>query len=219
MADHEPSMVPTIRDLAPRVLFGAVAPFVAYSIIRPYVGSDAVGLALVSVFPALEVVYERRRHGRLDPIGLIVLIGLAAGLVGAVVFNGDTTLLKLRDSLVTGVFGVVCLASLAALRPAMFYLGRAIETGGDPEKAAEFDGRWDIPGVARSFRVVTGIWGVALVAEAGARTVLALSLPTSTFLAVAPVVGWAVIGGLLWFTTAYSRAARRRIEAQLAEAG
>ncbi|MBV8235422.1 MAG: hypothetical protein JO075_06945 [Acidimicrobiia bacterium] len=219
MTDREPSMVPTIRDLLPRVLFGAVAPFVAYLLIRPYVGSDAVGLAIVSVFPVLEVAYERRRHGRLDPVGLIVLVGLAAGLVGAVVFNGDATLLKLRESLVTGVFGLVCLASLAARRPVMFYLGRAFETGGDPEKVAEFDTRWEIPGVAWSFRLVTAIWGIALVAEAGVRTALALSLPTSTFLAVAPVVGWVVIGGLLWFTTAYSRAARKRIEARLAEAG
>jgi hypothetical protein len=209
-------MVPSIRDLAPRVLFGAVAPLVGYSLIRPYVGSDAVGLAIVSVFPVLEVAYERRRHGRLDPIGLIVLVGLAASLVGALVFNGDATLLKLRESLITGGFGVACLVSLVARRPVMFYLGRAFETGGDSEKVAEFNARWEIPGVAWRFRLVTAIWGVGLVAEAIARTALALSLPTSTFLAVAPVLGWVVIGGLLWLTTVYSRAARRKIEAEVA---
>ena len=212
-------MVPSIRDLAPRVLFGAVAPLVGYSILRPYVGSDATALAIVAVIPALEVAYERRRHGRIDPIGLIVLLGLAAGLIGAVAFNGDATLLKLRESVITGVFGLVCLASLAARRPVMFFLGRAFETGGDPEKSAEFDARWEIPGVAWRFRLVTAVWGVALVGEAIVRTALALSLPTSTFLAVAPVVGWVVIGGLLWFTTVYSRAARRKIEAAVAEAG
>jgi hypothetical protein len=33
------------------------------------------------------------------------LVGIAIGLIGAVAFHGDATLLKVRDSLVTGVFG------------------------------------------------------------------------------------------------------------------
>ena len=43
--------------------------------------------------------------------------------------QGNATLLKVRESMVTGAFGVICLVSLPMSRPAMFYLGRAFATG------------------------------------------------------------------------------------------
>jgi hypothetical protein len=49
-------------------------------------------------------------------------------------------LLKIRESLVTGLFGIACLISLSSLsmrRPLMFYLGRSFATSGDPEKTKE----------------------------------------------------------------------------------
>jgi hypothetical protein len=51
------------------------------------------------------------------------LVGIAIGLIGAVAFHGDATLLKVRDSLVTGVFGAACLVSLGTRRPAIFLPG------------------------------------------------------------------------------------------------
>ena len=139
------------------------------------------------------------------------MIGIGVGLVGAVALNGDATLLKVRDSLFTGLFGIVCLGSLAARRPTMFYLGRSFATGDDPEQVAEFNTIWDLPGVPGRFRFVTTIWGVALLAEALVRTALALTLPTETFLVVTPILNWSVIGGLLWFTARFSRASERRV--------
>jgi hypothetical protein len=49
---------------------------------------------------------------------------------------------------------------------------------------------------------VTGIWGVALVADAAAIILLAATLPTRTFLAVHAPVGWLFIAlgavGVIW---------------------
>jgi hypothetical protein len=198
-------MVPSLRRLAPQIVLAGVLPLVGYMLLRPHVSSDATALAAVMVFPLVDVARERRRHGRLEPIGVISLIGIAIGIAGAIAFNGDATLLKVRESLLTGVFGIVCLVSLGLRRPAMYYMARSFATGGDAEQAASFDEMWELPGVPRRFRIVTAVWGVGLAAEAVLRTVLALTLATSTFLFVTPIVNWATIGGLLAFTMWYRR--------------
>ncbi|MGH9029081.1 MAG: VC0807 family protein, partial [Acidimicrobiales bacterium] len=205
------AMVPSVRSMLPQIVVAGVFPVIGYAILRPHVSSDAIALAAVMVFPVAEIVTERFWRGRFEPIGLIALTGIALGLVGAVAMNGDALLLKVRDSVITGMFGVVCLVSLFSSRPAMFYLGRSFATGGDPEKTAEFDQRWELPGVPRSFRLATAVWGVGLVGEAVARTLLAVSIPTQVFLIVSLLVFWAVIGGLMWFTVAYTKASERRV--------
>ena len=210
------SMVPSLRRLAPQVLIAGVLPIVAYGLLRPHVSSDAVALAAVMIFPLGELAYERIRQGHLEPIGIISLVGIAIGLIGAVALHGNDLLLKIRDSALTGVFGIVCLVTLARRRPAMYYLGRSFSTGNDPVKVAEFDEIWELPDVPRRFRLVTAVWGVALVAEAVLRVSLALLLSTQVFLIVAHVLGWSVLGGLLWFTIAYSRNGEREVTAALA---
>jgi hypothetical protein len=158
------------------------------------------------IFPLIDIGIERRRHGQIEPIGIISLIGIVVGLIGAVALHGNATLLKVRESLLTGLFGVVCLGSLVAARPVMFYLGRAFATGGDPVKVAEFNTMWNRPGAPRRFRIVTAVWGLALLGEAVLRTVLALTISTQRFLEIAPVVGWVTIGALMWYSTMSIRA-------------
>ena len=205
------TMVPNVRHLLPQLLIAGVLPIVAYGFVRPHVDTDAVALAAVLVFPVGELAYERVRRGRLEPIGIIALIGIAIGLFGAIALDGNDLLLKIRDSALTGVFGLVCLATLVMHRPAMYYLARAFSTEGDPVKVAEFDEIWELEGVPRRFRIVTTVWGVALVAEAVVRISLALLISTQVFLVVAHVVGWSVLGGLLWFTVRHSRAGEREV--------
>jgi len=216
-ADWTSAMVPDFRRLAPNILIAGVLPIVAYALLRPHVSSDAVALASVMVFPVGEITFERIRFRRFEPVGIISLVGITAGLAGAVLMHGDPFLLKVRDSLATGVFGVICLASLPARRPAMYYLGRAFATGGDLVKKAGFDDMWVLPGVRRRFRVVTAVWGVGLVGEATARITMALSLSTQVFLIVSQVVAGCTLGGLLWFTVRFSRASERRLVAELGD--
>jgi len=199
-------MVPSLREIAPKILLAGLLPFIGYSALRPRVHSDATALAVVMVFPLADIVIERIRRGRFEPIGMIALFGIVLGLVGAVVFHGNAMLLKLRESVFTGAFGFVCLASLLAARPAMFYLARAFATGGEPNAIEDFNSIWHRPGAARRFKKVTAVWVVGLLAEAVVRTILAYQLPTSQFLAVTPPLGWGVIGLLVWYSIRQRRA-------------
>ncbi|MHB8328536.1 MAG: VC0807 family protein [Acidimicrobiales bacterium] len=199
------------RALAPQILTGGVAPLVAYELARHFGAADASALALSSVPPALAVAAEWVWRRRLNVIGAIALIGIVAGLVSMAFLNGNELLLKMRESVVTGAFGIVCLVTLVGpARPVMFYVGRALAGGEDRSRGAEFDALWEVPSGRRVFTVLTAMWGFGLVLEAGVRALLALELSTGPFLAVTPAVGWVVIGALIYLTVTYVRATRRR---------
>ena len=195
------AMIPPMREIIPKALLFAVLPLIAYSILRHHVSSDAVALAIVMVIPVSAILFERVKTGRFDPIGVIALVGIGIGLGGALAFHGNDLLLKLRDSTLTSIFGVVCLVSLfGGRRPAMYFLARMFATAGDEERLKVFDEIWQQPAAREGFRAVTAVWGVVLILEAAVRIGLALSLSTQTFLAISPVVAWIAIGSLIAYT-------------------
>jgi hypothetical protein len=216
--EHALAML-TPRMLGLQALSGGVVPLVVYELCRHASLADATALAIAALPPALAVVAEWMWRRRLNVIGAIVFVGILVGLAAVVVLHGSELLLKMRESVVTGLFGVVCLVTLVLpVRPAMFHLGRALAGGGSPQRGEEFAALWEEPRARRTFTVLTAGWGVGLVAEAGLRAILAAELPTGRFLAISPVVGWVVIGGLLYWTIGYARASRRMAEAELASA-
>ncbi len=202
-------MLPSLRVIGPSILIAGVVPLIGYQLLRPHVGSDATALSAMMVFPIGEITFQRVRHHRFEPIGIISLFGIVFGLSGTLAFHGDALLLKLRESVLTGLFGAACLASIFARRPIMFYAGRAFATGGDKTAHAAFDAIWARPGAPARFRRTTAIWGIGLLAETAARTYLALTISTSRFLAAAPILGFGTIGTLIWISARSIRAGER----------
>lgn len=210
---------PSLRSMAPGLVGGGIVPLAIYYLVRSHVGGDAHALMIAGVPAAAWVAIQWVRTRRIDPIGCIVLFGFVAGVVASMLLGGSAFVLKIRDSAFTALFGLTCLASLFAARPLMFYIGRALSAGNDPAKLAAYDELWTVPTAPRTFRLITVVWAVGLVAEAGARVVLAEVLPTGPFLAVSPVLVGSVTAGLFAFTVWFSRRARRLGEAQFAELG
>ncbi|MGW6782168.1 hypothetical protein [Streptomyces sp. NPDC054987] len=62
----------------------------------------------------------------------------------------------IKDSGVTGLFGLLCLATLLAPRPLMFSFGRKFATDGTPESTAWWNGLWQYEGFRRSAAWVGG---------------------------------------------------------------
>jgi hypothetical protein len=203
------------RALARQALTGGVAPLVVYQLARHAGVGDATALAISAAPPALAIVVEWLWRRSLNVIGAIVLVGILLGLAAVGILHGNELVLKMRESVVTGVFGLVCLASLVLpVRPAMFHIGRALAGAGGPEARQEFDALWEVPRSRRVFRIITLAWGLGFAVEAGLRAVLAVELSTGRFLAVTPVVSWVVVGSLTYWTITYIRARRRQAEAE-----
>ncbi len=219
MADAWEPGAPSLRAMGPGVIGGAVVPLAVYYAVRTHVSGDAPALMIAGAPAAAWVAVEWLRKRRIDPIGCIVLFGFIAGILASIALGGSAFVLKVRDSAFTALFGLACLSSLFWSRPLMFFMGRALSAGDDPAKLAAYDQLWTMPNAPRTFRLITTAWAVGLIVEASARVLLALELPTGPFLAVSPVLGGIVIGGLFGFTVWYSRRARRRGEVAFADLG
>jgi hypothetical protein len=203
-----------IRMLAPQLLAGGVAPFAVYQLAHHSGLSDASSLATATIVPALWVVGNWAWRRRLDVIPGLALIGITVGLIGVVALHGSEIVLKMRESLITGVFGIVFLTSLLVSdRPIIYHLGRAIASGQGGGSRADFETLWGEENARRVIRRLTLVWGIALTGEAVLRTILALTVPTGTFLALAPVIGWVIIGSMMWFTVSYIRNSRAQAAA------
>jgi hypothetical protein len=202
--------VPSPRAIAPSVVGGAIVPLAVYYLVRHEAGSDAAALAIAGIPAAGWVTLQWVRHRRVDPIGAIVVLGFAGGLAVSAALGGSAFVLKVRDSAFTCLLGLACFLSLRFRRPVMFYLGRSFSAGDDPDRRAAYEGLWTLPGGPHTFRVITAVWGVGLICDAGLRVMLAASLPTGAFLATSPTAAGLMFSALFAFTVWYSRAARRR---------
>jgi hypothetical protein len=130
-----------------------------------------------------------------------VIAGIAASLV-ATMLGGNPRLLLVRESFITGVFGLVFLASLWFPRPLMFHIVKAtIAKRGIAE--TQFAGRWSIPRFRQTFYLMTGIWGAALIVQAAFQVILAFTLSIEQDLVVSPIVGYGfylvLLGWSFWY--------------------
>jgi hypothetical protein len=212
-SDYEPG-VPSLRDHLPSIIGGAVVPLGVYYLVRRHVHSDVQALIIAGLFPVAWIIIQFVRQRRIDFIGAIVLLGFAIGVLASTLLGGNAYVLKARDSAFTAIFGLVCLASLLSRRrPAIFYVGRFLSAGNEPEKVAAYDQLLDLPSGEHTFRVLTLVWGIGLLIEASTRLVLAAFLPTGVFLGVSPVISVICIGAMFAFTVRYSNGVRRRATA------
>lgn len=189
------------------ILLDVVGPVVVYYLLTGNGVGDVPALVISGAVPAVSLVITAVLERRVDEIGLIVLILLAVSVVAALLFN-DPRVLLIKDSAVTGLFGLVFLASLLAPRPLTFFFGRKFATGGNPARVAWWNGLWQFAAFRHVQRVLAVVWGVGLLAEAALRVVLALLLPVPVMVVINSVLPLAVTALLVTGTIVYGRRAR-----------
>ncbi len=202
--DRQARRTALLRDIG----INAVAPYATYLVLHLAGVAVIPALAAGAVFPAGATVVTFLRTGRIDALGIIMLVATAASILGALLFTSPYLLLA-KGSLITAGVGVLFLASLMAQRPLVFHL--VSSTGQDGSGAARYDGLWQqAPAFRALMRQLTWIWGVALLAEATLRLLLIDRLPIELFLPVSEVMWIGMFAGL----TAWSwRHGSRRLAA------
>ena len=203
------------KELLPQLLVAGGGTLGAYQLAHHNGFSDASSLAMATIVPALWVVGNWAWRRRLDVIPGIALVGIVIGLIAVVALHGSELVLKMRESLITGTFGLIFLISLVVTeRPVIFHIGRALASGRGGNAKADFETLWADERAQRVFRTLSIVWGVGLFGEACLRAILAVSLPTGTFLTLSPPVGWVITGSLMWFTVSFIRRSRRTADAE-----
>jgi hypothetical protein len=208
-------LIPSVREHLPSVVWGAILPLGIYFLVRSHVQTDTQALIIAGGFSAAWVVFQFVRQRRIDLVGVIVLSGFVVGVGSAELLGGNSYVLKVRDAFFTAIFGAVCIITIFThRRPALFYVGRYLSAGQDPAKMAAYDELHEVPIGRHAFRVLSVVWGIGLIVEAGSRMTLAELLPTTTFLEVSPFVTGSVLGSLFAFTVAFVR--RSQLETMFA---
>ncbi len=206
-ASQRPGVLPMMREMA----IDAGIPFGCYWLSMHYFSrSEVVALLVASIFPTLKSLHGLLRRRELDPISVLILVGLLFGLA-ALLVGGSAKLLLIRESLFTGAFGLACLVSLLfrSRHPVMFYFGRFFAAGSDPLRRARFDQLWQYQGFRRVQRIMTLVWGLVFVGEFTVRVALIYTVSPPTVLAVSPIVlGSATLLTVLW-TFSYAARARK----------
>lgn len=207
-AAGRPPMLPLVIDIGLNVAI----PLICYQLSKRYISpSEFTALALASIYPTLKSIHDVIRRRELDPVSVVVLLGIGSG-IAALLFNGSYKVLLLRESLFTFVLGLACLGSLLlpSRRPLMFFFGRVFGAGNDPERRAAFDASWQYPEARRGHRIITLVWGLVFVCEFAFRALLIYTVSPATVLAVSPVVlGTATVVAIFW-TFRYAGRLRQR---------
>ncbi len=185
------------------VVVNAVLPFVIYQMADARLGD--VGALLASSAPPIAwSVAEFARRRRVDALSMLVLAGIVLSLL-AMAGGGGAKFLQLRENLVTAVIGLVFLGSALVRRPLILYLARAAMRRSSPARAATFEQVKDAPPFRRLMMVMTLVWGVGLMARTLTACVLVFSVPIPTYLIVQPILGYASMGALVFWTFWYAR--------------
>ncbi|KOU30647.1 membrane protein [Streptomyces sp. WM6372] len=199
-----------------------VAPILTYNQLHDHGWSEFSALLVSSAWPVLDSVISLAWRRKLDEFAVVTLVFLVITAVVSLVGAHSARALLIKDSGVTGLFGLLCLATLLAPRPLMFYFGRKFATDGTPESTAWWNGLWQFDGFRRTMTVMTAVWGVAYLTEAAVRVVLAYVLPTDTMVVISPIMIYGVLGLLAAWTTFYGKRSKaegeRRAAAAAAEA-
>jgi len=182
------------RQLALMVL-DIGAPIGLYYGLRGAGLSNLVALSAGAIVPAVGVIIQLITRRRLDGVGGVVVVSVAATIMLSLITDSARFLLA-RDGFITALWGLWFLATLRARwarRPAAYALARPLMEGRRALGLASWEQLWaDQATFRRIWRVSTVIWGAGLLADAVLRVLMSYTLPVSV------VPG---LGGALWPVT------------------
>lgn len=191
------------------VVVSAVLPYLAYLVLTAHGFDTVTALVGGSLFPIASIIVAAWREKRLQVIGVITLAANLASLIGSLYFQSPGLALA-KGSLITGMIGLVFGLSLLAPRPLVFYLASAA-----PDARVQAEARWQtLPAYRRIMRLITIVWFVALILEAGLRLALIPLLPVAVFLLVSEIMWISCFTLLMAWSYRYGRRMAEHAQSQ-----
>ncbi len=186
-----------------------VAPIALYFGLRALGVADLPALLAGGAVAALDAILSAavERRARPLPIFVCFMFAFTGGLAW---LTHDPRVVLLKASIVASGFGLYLLALSMSRRWLEAALAPLIARG-SPERAARWDAAWDAdPSLRRTMRIACALAGVALIAEAAARTaiVFGFAIGVSLFLMHAPAIVLVLALGLLIRFFVYPAVAR-----------
>lgn len=193
-----------------RLLVGLALPWFAYLIIRALIGSSVGALAITDAVPSTWLLVVGVARRRIDPIAVLSATTVMIALAAYVITGGDPLAIKLRRGAVTGTIGAAALASVALGRPLLLLITEHVAklNPSRPEMAA----RLAEPERRRAVTMLTALIGATFAIDGASQIVLALTVPTATFVADSTAARIAVLGTGAVITVQYLRNQKKRLD-------
>ncbi|MGO4649936.1 VC0807 family protein [Nocardia sp. 2YAB30] len=169
-----------------------VLPLGGYYVLRAAGLSPWLALVVPALLVAALLGYYGIRRRRLEVVALFTLLAMVAGTAMTLV-TGDPRALMVRDSWITGLFGVWILATRHTQQPFVRMTSRAIVTAKvGAQGYRQWDARWDAdPEFRRHLRLLSGVWGLVFTVDVPVRVLLASTLPIDA-IPLASTLQWVV---------------------------
>ncbi|HYM32292.1 MAG TPA: VC0807 family protein [Candidatus Cybelea sp.] len=207
--DPEPAGGFSLVRMLPTLVFDVAIPIVIFNVLARFGVPTLWALVAGGLSPALNNLRIWLKSRRLEPLGIIVMTFLAVGTAVSLI-SGSVFFALIKDSFLTATFGAICLGSLLAARPLMFYINRQFVAGDDPVRIEWWNGLWQYPNFRAALRLVTAVWGIAYLVEALLRVGFALVLSPAQVVVISPVMGFGALIVLIAWTRRYLLALRER---------
>lgn len=188
-----------LLKMLPELVCNFLLPWLCYRwALAPW--GESTALMVSALPPILWSVIELLRFRRIDALSLLVVGGIVLSLL-VMLLGGSPRVLLMRESLLSGLFGVVFLLSLLAGRPLIYHLALATVARESADGQARFIQRWQEPAFRQAIRRMTGLWGWGLTLEALIRAAMIWQLSVDSFLLLSPFVSYGIMAlliGLTW---------------------
>ena len=167
-----------LRGLIATFAVDWLVPLPVYFALLSYTNVIAA-LAAASAIPVVHTTALFVWRRQVNWLGILAIVGFAGGLTTALL-GGGVLSLKIYGSVITAALGAVFLISAAVKRPFLVAIVNSLNIG-DPQ-------RFEKPLVRRRATVITIGFGVAFLYDAITHVVLALTLPTDTYVVADRVI-------------------------------
>ena len=195
-----------LQHVVPSLLVNGVAPFLVYTLVHAHL-SQLHALMITALVPLADGIMGLVRQRRINAFGALVFLSLVLSSL-LVLVGGSPRLILVRESAFSGVFGVLMLLSLFWPQPLVYYLARHFVAPGASAGWHTFQRTATSPRFRSFLRLLTVIWGLVTVLDAGLNTYLAFHLPVGTFLAVTPLARYSMMGCTFVWTLAHAHRGR-----------
>jgi hypothetical protein len=198
------------NPLNARLLIGGLAwdvglPVAAYYALHLLGVGDFAALLTATTVAGVRIVWAAVRERELNLFATVMLVVFGIGLVLALV-SGDARFLLLKNSIVSGVVGLVFLTTTLVGRP----LTLAASQSFNPHRRAEIAERYrSDPRVRHGHRLCSAVWGTVLLIESIVRVPQVYLLPIDIAVGVSEAMTIATFTGLIAWNVWYVRRATR----------
>ena len=199
-----------IRGIVITLLINGAVPFVVYEVLRSHMSSIAA-LSIATVIPLIDNLFSFIKRRKMDVFAVFMLVSFLLGII-MMCIGGSERLLLIRESFVTGILGIIFLGSLLFPRPLIFYFAIRFTVGNDPDKTSAFADNWQYAYFRFVLRLMTVVWGGALLGESAVRSILVFKLSVTQFLAVSNFVMYGFVGAAIVFTVIYRKHSQKKFK-------